>query len=146
MDLYFTPVEIIFEDGSQLLNIGIGTTPRKISGIQKLIQIWASLFLSDPGHHILDMESGGGVSSLLGRNNNNDFSNNNMKNLISVAIDKTNQEVFESQMVDENVDDDEALETAYLIGIETIAEDEIDIKIKLVTKANTSQSIVVPLA
>ena len=146
MDLFFTPVSFVFEDGSQLLDIGIGRQPRKISGIQKLIQIWASLFLSDPGHHILDMESGGGVASLLGRNNNNDFSNNNLKNLISAAIDKTNQEIFESQMSDEEVDDDEALETAYLVGIDIIAEDEIDIKIKLVSKANTSQSIVVPLA
>jgi hypothetical protein len=146
MDLFFVPATVILDDGSFVLEIALGQEPRKIAGIQKLVQIWISEFLTDPGHHILDMDSGGGVSSLLGKNNNTGHSKSDLKGLITAAIDKTNKGIFEQQGADEDIDDDELLHTAYLLGLESAAEDELDIKIQLVAKSMKSQAVIVPIA
>lgn len=145
MDLFFIPAKEILDNGSVVIELNIGQSPRKISGIQKLIQIWINKFLSSPGRNIFDLNGGGGVLSMIG-NNINTTTTDSLKGLLAAAINKTNKEVFEDQLVDEDSEDDELLASATLLGVEIIAEDEININIQIVSQAGTSQALVVPIS
>lgn len=142
-DLLYMPITETYSDGSELLDIFIGENPKKAKGIKLLLQIWVSKFLSEAGHAVLSYEDGGGIQSLLGRNATS-IKNNNLKSIITIATQKTNEEVIRDQIEEGITDEDELLETCYILDIKTSGDSSADVYLRLVSVAGNSVSAAIP--
>jgi len=144
-DIFYMPTVEEYSDGSKLLGMFMGDNPRKVSGITLLMQVWVSTFLSEVGQSVFDYSGGGGIQSLIGQNATS-IAGKDLRNILTIATQKTNEEVIKNQLEEGITDDDELLETAYLIKISTEGSSSADVHIRLTSKAGNSVPAAIPFA
>ena len=91
-----------------------GKKSKSVSGLQKLVQNYIRLLLKTPGSDIWDMESGGGLMSLIGTTTDAD------RKIISTAVMKAviNAEAQMKRMqAGRDIHPEETLLTAMLLGL-----------------------------
>lgn len=80
---------------SALISLSVGMPFKQTSGIDRLIQCWMMIFLSNQGTDIFDPSSGAGGRSIVGRNT--DKSGKGISADLAFAIDKTKTELTRLQ-------------------------------------------------
>lgn len=102
--------------GSRLI-FKIGTTPKSVSGILSLLQLYTKWLLQDPGSDIFNMSRGGGLQSIIGRA----IETQKMENIISAvtrAVSTTASQIQAAQAQAPNLPLDERLLEASLVDIQ----------------------------
>ena len=116
--------------------------PKKISGINKLIQIVVLALLTDPGRDVVDPDGGSGLPSLIGRN----ISSSDPTEIIaevSERIEKIKEEILSAQSGLENEDPSERLSDLQILNVETGTQiDELLVKLRLVSEAGDSTTLI----
>ena len=113
-----------------VLNANIGNRSRSLSGYELLVQKWVAIFLSNSLTDPLDPDSGGGMLSEIG-GNATFHSLADFQAKAQLAADKTNQEIYLSQIEDGIDDEQEILSIASIVSviqgvIDDVSQDTID--------------------
>lgn len=98
-----------------VLSFGIGNPAQFTSGLDRLVQAWAMVFLTTPGSDIFDLESGGGARSIIGRNT--DRRGKGVSADLAHAIDRTKTELLRLQSKYPNLPLDEKILNASLASL-----------------------------
>jgi hypothetical protein len=77
------------------LSLSIGTTSRKLEGIERLVQAWMMVFLTTPGTDAFDPQSGGGGRMIVGRTT--DAKGKGVIADLAQAVEKTKNELIQKQ-------------------------------------------------
>lgn len=109
-----SPVSAAKQDA--IISLGITTPPKTISGIDRLVQNWVIIFLTTPGTDIFSPNSGGGGASIVGRPT--DRSGKGVAADLSMAIEKTKQELLRLQSSNQAVPPSEKLLSSNLDTVE----------------------------
>jgi hypothetical protein len=102
-----------------LLSMAIVRPLRTVQGIDKLVQQFTLAMLTTPGSDIFEPYSGGGARAIIGRSANG---NDSPAALLSLAVDRTKQQVFRSQAKNSHIPPSERLLSATLSSVEFDAE------------------------
>lgn len=90
-----------------------------VAGMDRLIQSWMMIFLSNPGSDVFTPQSGGGARSLIGRST--DMKSKSVAADLALAIEKTGSEIKKLQAQNKRVPLDERLLSG---DLETLSFDE----------------------
>lgn len=105
-----SPVSVARQDA--VLSFGVTSPPKKISGIDRLVQGWVMIFLTTPGSDIFNPTSGGGGASIIGRST--DRAGKGVAADLSLAIERTKQELLRLQSKNQKIPPSEKLLTSSL--------------------------------
>lgn len=143
-DIKIFNAEMTDDSGGLVMSIGIGDLPRSISGIELLAHKWLVIFLSELESSPIDPNSGGGILQEIGMNTDiktlTDF-----RAIAQLALDKTNGELFMSQIEDDIDDEQERLASSSLVGVEKEGEDGFSVTVQIVNDSGIGASLIVPL-
>lgn len=117
--------------------------PKKVSGLEKLVQIVLMGIYNNPGRSAMHPEQGSGIASLI---NSNISVEDPMEVLaaISERIEKIKDEILENQGELENEDPSERLRDLIVRNVETgVNIDEVIVKFKVVSEAGDEANLVV---
>lgn len=127
-----------------IVDIEIGSKPRSMSGLELLIHKWLVIFLSEPLSDPTDPDSGGGVLQEIGQNSDTktltDF-----RAKCELARQKTDNEIFMSQIEDDIDDEQERLSQSILVGVDKDGDDGFALKIQIINEASIAQDLIVPM-
>lgn len=98
-------------NSSSLLRFRIGTTPRKVGGVLKLVQTYVKLLLTTPGSDSWEPEAGGGLLDNLTR-----YDGRGAVGDLILANDRVVKYIIQKQSRDMSVPPDERLLSAKVIG------------------------------
>lgn len=85
---------------------------RQVSGLERLIQSWMMVFFTTPGSDVFDLQSGGGVRSIIGKNTN--VQGKGVSADLALAIDRTQTELRRLQSKNSKIPLSEKLLSATL--------------------------------
>lgn len=126
------------------VDIEIGSKPRGMSGLELLIHKWLVIFLSEPLSDPTDPDSGGGILQEIGQNTDTktltDF-----RAKCELGRQKTDNEIFLSQIEDDIDDEQERLSQSILLGVEKDGEDGFNVKVQIINEAQIAQDLIVPM-
>jgi hypothetical protein len=105
---------LVFTDRS-VLSFKAGITNRKVSGINRLVQLFLKLLLTTPGTDIFNRTLGGGALQNLGTTFTRGSSNNIVGNFL-IAVDHTAKQVTAVQARNPRLPRDERLLSAKVSG------------------------------
>lgn len=108
------PVSIARADA--LLSLGITRPLKMVSGIDRLVQSWMIIFMTTPGSSVFAPNSGGGGKALIGRST--DKAGKGVAADLSLAIEKTKQELFRVQAENQTIPPSEKLLSSSLDVVE----------------------------
>lgn len=115
---------------------------KKVSGLDKLVQVVVLALLNSPGRDVLDPDRGSGIPTLVGSNID---PNDSTEIFAEVAqrVMRTQAEIIDSQIgLDES--DEEQLREIKIINIERGGSiDEIFVRLKIINEAGQQTSLVV---
>ena len=116
-------------------------SPKKISGISKLVQIVVLSLLNSPGRDVLNPEKGAGLPDLVGSNIDPGESTEMFAD-IAQRVKKSEKEIIEDQV---GVDDapEEKLSEIQIVSLDTDKIDEIMVRIRVVNQAGQASDVVV---
>jgi hypothetical protein len=97
-----------------LVVLGLTKTPKPVSGIDRLVQSWVLVFLSNPGSDIFNPNSGGGARSIIGTVQVQASPAADL----ALAVDRTRVELISSQANNPRIPTDERLLSATLSSVE----------------------------
>lgn len=100
-----SPVTVAKADA--VISLGVTSPPKTVSGIDRLVQSWLIIFLSTPGSDIFSPTSGGGGASIVGRST--DRVGKGVAADLSMAIEKTKQELMRLQASNQTIPPSEKL-------------------------------------
>jgi len=98
-----------------LLRFRIGDTPGRTQGINRLVQLFIKLLLSNPGSDRFNRQLGGGALKNVG-SNFDAVEGNTIKADFTIAIDRTARQIISLQSRDGSLPADERLLSATLVG------------------------------
>lgn len=98
-----------------LLRFRIGDTPGRTQGINRLVQLFVKLLLSNPGSDRFNRNLGGGALRNVGRTFNA-VEGETVKADFTIAVDRTARQIISLQSRNGSLPADERLLTASLIG------------------------------
>lgn len=85
---------------------------RQVEGIERLVQSWMIVFFTTPGSDVFDLQSGGGVRSIIGKNTN--AQGKGVSADLALAIERTQNEILRLQSKDSRIPLSEKLLSATL--------------------------------
>lgn len=100
--------------GSAQLNFN-ASRPSKVEGIDRLVQSFIILVLSNPGSDLFEPGSGGGVLGLVGRST--DANGKSVAADLSLAIERTKSELLRLQGADQRIPPSERLLSATMVNV-----------------------------
>lgn len=109
-----SPVSAAKQDA--IISLGLTSPPKTISGIDRLVQNWVIIFMTTPGTDIFSPNSGGGGASIVGRPT--DRTGKGVAADLSMAIEKTKNELLRIQSSNQNVPPSEKLLSSSLDTVE----------------------------
>lgn len=105
-----TAAAIIQKDS--LLSLGVTRPLRTAAGIERLVQEFVMIFLSTPGSDLFNESAGGGAQSIIGRRSDEASAE------LSLAVDRTKQQLFRAQARNSRIPPAERLLSASLANVE----------------------------
>lgn len=124
------------------VTINPGMVPKKLSGIDKLIQIVVLAILNDPGRDVMNPETGSGLPGLIGSN----ISSSDPTEIIAditERLEKIKEEIlaFQSNLINETPS--ERLRDLRVLNISQGTQiDEIIVKLRLISEAGDETTLV----
>lgn len=124
------------------VTINPGMVPKKISGIDKLIQIVVLAILNDPGRDVMNPETGSGLPGLIGSN----ISSSDPTEIIADVterLEKIKEEILASQSNLLNETPSERLRDLRVLNVTQGTQiDEIIVKLRLISEAGDETTLV----
>lgn len=113
-----------------------------VSGIQKLVQIFYTLFLTSVGSKFLNPEDGSTFANQL--YNGRTFSRQNFRPIVNIAVSEVSDIILEDQDIQGVSAPDERLANAEVIDA-NLEGDSIDLSIRLRSEAGVVYEFVLPI-
>jgi hypothetical protein len=139
-----TDIRVIQRDPSTgKLSFSMTARPQTISGLDKLVQVFALALYNSPGRDVLDPNNGGGLEDLIGQHN---YSRDELSVLMDEVyriLDKVATEVKKSQEGLINEDLNAMLNTYRITDFKEEELGRISLKIRLVSMAGKAVDITV---
>jgi hypothetical protein len=107
------PVSIAKLDAQR--DLGVGSPVRTVEGIDRLVQEWLLIFLTNPGSDIFNQTGGGGARAVIGQPASS--SESNAVSELSLAVEKTKQQLLRQQAQNSNIPPAERLLSASLSDV-----------------------------
>ena len=85
---------------------------KQVEGIERLVQSWMLVFFTSPGSDVFDLQSGGGVRAIIGKNTNT--KGKGVSADLALAIERTQNELLRLQSKDSRIPLSEKLLSATL--------------------------------
>ena len=101
---------------SSLISFEISDSPKKVSGIKALMQMWLKILLSTPGFDAFVKNLGGGAQKYVGSSYSASMSSA-ITGSFAVAVQQTTNQVLALQARQTRLPDDERLLTTELLGL-----------------------------
>jgi hypothetical protein len=98
-----------------MISLGINRPVRTVEGIDRLVQEWLLIFLTNPGSDIFNQTAGGGARSVIGQPASS--SESNAVSELSLAVEKTKQQLLRQQAKNSNIPPAERLLSASLSDV-----------------------------
>lgn len=115
--------------------------PRKVTGLEKLIQVVVLALLNDVGRNVFDPDQGSGLPSLIGSNINPNDPTEALAD-VTERVEKVREEILENQNNLENEDSTERLADLQILSVDTgVNIDEIIVNLRLVSEAGDQTTI-----
>jgi hypothetical protein len=109
-----SPVTVAKADAT--LSFGVTKPPKKVSGIDRLVQSWVMVFMTTPGSDIFTPNSGGGGIALIGRTT--DRAGKGVAADLALAIERTKQDILRSQASNQTIPPSEKLLSSSLDAVQ----------------------------
>lgn len=117
--------------------------PKKVSGVDKLIQVVVLSILNNPGRNIFYPEQGSGIPSLVGSNISLDDTTETLGE-ISERIEKAKDEIIAAQNSLENEDSSERLADIIVLNVESGTQiDEVEVTFRVISEAGDTINLVI---
>ena len=100
---------------SSVLRFILGDTPRTVSGLMRLLQLFVKLLLSEPGSDIFSSSLGGGLLRGLGTTIGRD-DGDALKTNATIAVDNVSKQIIAIQSRNGTLPRDERLSSAHVLG------------------------------
>lgn len=131
---------VLFDKVTGLASLGMGDSPKLLTGLPKLIQIVVLTFLKNPGRDVLDFEEGSGVRADVGQYN---FSTGDDIKLL--AIQRTKE--VETQVIDRQPTQTDPTEKLKKLTILDVAADPLNgsmvLRVQIFNEAGDTADILV---
>lgn len=111
-----------------------------VAGIEKAVQFFLLLFLTEKGSRFGDDDFGTSFPSVIGRSNINDSS---LRSTFREAIEDILDQ--QSRFAAQDADPDELIESVDLLSVETPDRDSVYASVRLTTRAGDSRELLVPI-
>lgn len=132
---------IRIDSRTRRVTINPSMPPRKVTGLEKLIQVVVLALLNDVGRNVFDPDQGSGLPSLIGSNINPNDPTEALAD-VTERIEKIREEIIENQNNLENEDSTERLADLQILSVDTgVNIDEIIVKLRLVSEAGDQTTI-----
>jgi phage baseplate assembly protein W len=133
---------ISIDERTRRVTIKPGIVPKKVSGIDKLIQIVIMAIYTDPGRNVFSPDQGSGLPSLIGTNINPADPTEALAD-VTERIEKIRDEILENQNALENESSTERLADLQVLSIDTgVQIDEVIVELKLISEAGGQTTLV----
>lgn len=137
----FADIQVIQVDTITRL-VSFKLTPKKVTGISKLIQVVVLSLLNVPGRDVLDPDKGGGLPALLGFNIDLNDSTELFGEVVQ-RVKKAQAEILAAQ-VGLNENPEEKLQELQIVELKQGTNaDELFVRIRVVNEAGRTADIVV---
>lgn len=134
---------IRIDEITRRVTIAPPSPPRKVSGIDKLIQIVVLALLNDPGRNVFNPDQGSGLPSLIGTNINPADPTEAIAE-VTERIEKIKDEILENQNTLENEELTERLADLQVISVDTgVQIDEVIVQLRLISEAGDTTTITI---
>lgn len=100
---------------SAALSFELARPFRQVEGMERLVQSWMIVFFTTPGSDVFNVQSGGGVRSIIGKNT--DVQGKGVSADLALAIERTQTELRKLQAKDSRIPLSEKLLSAALTGL-----------------------------
>ncbi len=107
------PVPLAQRDA--IVSLAVARPLRTVSGIDRLVQEWVLIFLTNPGSDIFDPTSGGGARSVIGQAA--DVTGTNAMSDLSLAVENTKRQLLQKQAKNSKIPPNERLLSASLSNV-----------------------------
>ena len=124
------------------VNMKFGNTPHRISGVQKVSQIFLKTLTTPIGSDILYPDSGTKFGELVGTYNLHDVTGSALNSVVRSAVSAAEKKAKAILNIT-SASPSSQLESATVVNLTTI-EDGISIQVKLLTKAGEAAPIALP--
>lgn len=124
------------------IKLGFGDTPKRISGVQKVSQVFTKTLLTTTGSDVVHGNRGTIFSSFTGAYNLQSTDNGEMKAAINNAIENASDQAKAILNVPTEGLTSQ-LESATMVGVEVL-EDGVSVQIQILTKAGETAPIALP--
>jgi hypothetical protein len=98
-----------------LLSLGVDSPLKTLEGIDRLVQVFMTTFMTTPGSDIFDPDAGGGGQAIIGKPNEATSSSSAQ---LSLAVDRTVQQMLRAQAQNTKLPPTERLLSASLSNVE----------------------------
>lgn len=124
------------------INLGFGNTPKRISGVQKVSQVFVKTLLTSKGSDVLYSSRGTAFPEFTGTYNLQNTDNAEVLSLITAAV--ANAETQAKSILNTTTEGlASQLESASLIGL-TQLDDGVSVQIHVLTKSGETAPIALP--
>lgn len=124
------------------INLGFGKTPKRISGVEKVVQVFLKTLLTSTSSDVVSVSRGTGFSSFTGTHNIQVADNSEAISVITAAV--ANAETQAKSILNVNTEGlTSQLESASLIGLEQLV-DGTAVQIHVLTKSGETAPIALP--
>ena len=124
------------------INLGFGKTPKRISGVEKVVQVFLKTLLTSTGSEVLNSGRGTRFPEFTGTHNIQTTDNSEAISLITTAI--SNAEAQAKSILNVTTEGlTSQLESASLIGLEQL-DDSTSVQIHVLTKSGETAPIALP--
>ena len=125
-------------NSKSLLRFRIGSTPGRVSGVLRLLQLFVKLLFTNPGSDIFSPNSGGGALRNVGASFGSD-EGQTIKADFTIAIDKTARQIIATQSRNSTLPRDERLLKANMLGATfSRATGSLFVQVEIVTQSGDS--------
>tara|TARA_Y100000310_G_scaffold290616_1_gene317959 strand:+ start:281 stop:952 length:672 start_codon:yes stop_codon:yes gene_type:complete len=121
-----------------ILRLRISPLAGRLSGIEKLVQLFVRTVFTTPGSNIFKKEDGGGLRQLIASPVSK-YAQSQITGAFAQAVDRTRSQIVEAQSTTSNLTPEEKLLAADLIGVDfDIEQARVSGKVQLTSMAGKS--------
>jgi hypothetical protein len=125
------------------LSFGVTARPQTVSGLDKLVQVFALALYNSPGRDVLEPNKGGGLEDLIGQYNYSKSELSVLMDEVYRILDKVASEVKQAQQGLINEDPNAMLNTYRITDLKEEEMGRVSLNIRLVSMAGKSVDITV---
>lgn len=122
------------------VTLGVGSAPKYVSGINRLIQIVIFYILQNPGRSVLSPQSGSGLRALIGTTNLE--GEQELHAEVTLSVSKMQQDIIDLQATTADPPD-EKLAQIVIVSIKASGDDSAELTLRVINQAGDSRTLTV---